>query len=127
MSITDNKHNITIWQGSTFGMNLVLKNEDGTVQDLTGYSARMEIRPTYRAATYEERLSSSNGEITIEATNGKLILELSAARTSNITVDLSNGKPPKSTYVYDLEIDIDGTVSKILYGDFTVYGEVTRS
>jgi hypothetical protein len=42
-------------------------------------------------------------------------------------VDLSNGKPPKSMYVYDLEL-IDGSnnVSKLLYGDVTVYGEVTR-
>jgi hypothetical protein len=40
---------------------------------------------------------------------------------------MTNGKPPRSTYVYDLElIDTGNTVSKILYGDVTVYGEVTR-
>ena len=40
---------------------------------------------------------------------------------------MTNGKPPKTTYVYDLElIDGDGRVSKLLYGDVNVYGEVTR-
>ena len=40
---------------------------------------------------------------------------------------MSNGKPPKSLYVYDLElVDSASKVSKLLYGDVTVYGEVTR-
>jgi hypothetical protein len=38
-----------------------------------------------------------------------------------------NKKPPRSVYVYDLELtDNEGKVSKLLYGDVTVYGEVTR-
>jgi hypothetical protein len=39
----------------------------------------------------------------------------------------SSSKPPRSTYVYDLElIDGAGKVSKLLFGDVVVYGEVTR-
>ena len=55
-------------------------------------------------------------------------LTLEATRTAAIFVDLnSSGKPPKTIYVYDLElIDNDGVVSKILYGEVFVYGEVTR-
>ena len=126
MSITDNKYNMTMWQGSTFGLSISVQNADETVQDLTGYSARMQIRPTYKSTTVTESLTSANGEISIIPATGELQLELSAARTANIHVDLSNGKPPKTVYVYDLELD-NGTVSKILYGDLTVYGEVTRT
>lgn len=126
MSITDNKYNMTMWQGSTFGMSVIVNNDDGTPQNLTGYSARMHIRPTYKSSSIEESLSSANGEITIDGTKGELLLLLPAVRTSSITVDLANGKPPKSVYVYDLEIQNGSTVSKILWGDVTVYGEVTR-
>jgi len=124
----ENKHNIKIWQGGTFGLTIIVKNPDKTVMNLTSYTARMQIRSTYASGTVLESLTSSNGEITITAANGKLDLALSAARTANIAVDLnSTTKPPKSVYVYDLElVDNAGTVTKLLYGDAVVYGEVTR-
>lgn len=127
MSITDNKYNMTMWQGSTFGMVITVNTEAGSPQDLTNYSARMQIRPSYKSTSVEESLTSANGEISVGGTTGELTLTLSAARTANIAVDLNNGKPPRTVYVYDLEIqDGVGTVSKILWGDVTVYGEVTR-
>ena len=127
MSITDNKYNMTMWQGSTFGMSIVVKTATDEIQDLTNYSARMQIRPNYKSTIVTESLTSSNGEIIIVAANGELQLELSAERTAAIKVDLNNGKPPRTIYVYDLEIeDSIQTVSKVLWGDLTVYGEVTR-
>lgn len=128
MSIADNKYNLTMWQGSTFGLTITVKNANNTVQNITNYSARMQIRPSYDSGTVTESLTSSNGEITIEGASGNVILQLAATRTANISVDMTNGKPPRSTYVYDLElIDTNSAVSKLIYGDVVVYGEVTRS
>jgi hypothetical protein len=126
--MSTNKYNMTIWQGSTFGLTILAKNPDKTAMDLTSYSARMQIRPTYASGTVVESLTSANGEINIVTAEGKLELSLSAARTANIKVDLgSSSKPPKTVYVYDLElIDNANTVTKLLYGDVNVLGEVTR-
>ena len=125
--LENNKYNLTMWQGSTFGLVITVKDANNVVQNLTSYTARMQMRSSYDAGSVTESLTTSNGEITITAATGNVALELAASRTANISVDLTNGKPPKSSYVYDLElIDGDGKVSKLLYGDVTVYGEVTR-
>jgi hypothetical protein len=127
MSCEDNKYNLTMWQGSTFGLAITVRDANNEVQNLTSYTARMQMRQSYTSGSVTETLTSANGEITITAATGNVALELAAARTANITVDMENGKPPKSMFVYDLElIDGNGKVSKLLYGDVTVYGEVTR-
>jgi hypothetical protein len=126
--ISANRYDMTMWQGSTFGMNVSVQYANGSTQSLTGYSARMQIRSTYGSASVAEALTSANGEITVDGTNGTLVLALPAVRTKDIFVDLNDSsKPPRTKYVYDLEIvDNAGTVSKLLYGDLSVYGEVTR-
>lgn len=125
--LEENRYNLEIWQGATFTMTITVKDSAGTVQNLTGYSARMQIRSSYASGSATESLTSSNGEITITAAEGNLAFQLAATRTANIAVDLNNGKPPKTVYVYDIElVDNSGIVSKLLYGDVNVYGEVTR-
>lgn len=125
--LTGNKYNLEMWQGATFAMTVSVKDSNSEVQDLTNYDARMQLRTSYDAGNPTETLTVSNGEITITAAEGNVALELAATRTANIPVVMTNGKPPKTTYVYDLElIDGDGRVSKLLYGDVNVYGEVTR-
>ena len=116
-----------MWQGATFSMVITVKDANANVQNLTNYTARMQMRTSYDAASATVSLTTSNGEISIVGAQGNLTLTLAAARTANIPVDLTNGKPPKTTYVYDLElIDNANNVSKLLYGDVNVYGEVTR-
>lgn len=123
----DNKLNIDMEQGSTFQLSLTWKNNNGTLKDLTGYEAQMQIRPTYGSNTITESLSTANGEIAIDDQNSIIVLTLPANRTSAIKVDMNNGMPPRSKYVYDLEVvDANNVVSKLMYGDVTVYGEVTR-
>lgn len=124
----DNKYNIDFFQGSTFSLNLTVKNVNGALMDLTGYTARMQIRPTYSSATVTESLSSANGEITINTVTSVMSLQLAAARTANISVDMNAGSiPPRTKYVYDLELLDPGVgVTKLLFGEVTVYGEVTR-
>jgi hypothetical protein len=127
MDCNSNKYNLTMWQGATFGLNITVQDANGNAQVLTGYTARMQMRQSYTSASATETLTTANGEITITAATGNVAIQLAATRTANIAVDMTNGKPPKSMYVYDLElIDASNNVSKLLYGDVTVYGEVTR-
>ena len=126
--IDANRYNIFIWQGATFGLTITVKDAAGNVSNLTNYTARMQIREAYDSAAATETLTTANGEITITGPEGNVALELAATRTANISVDLTGpGRPPKKTYVYDLElIDTSNVVSKLLYGDAVVYAEVTR-
>lgn len=132
-----NKYNISIFQGSTFALSIVLKNADGSLKDLVGYDARMHIRSSFDSTIIAESLSTANGEITINTPTAEIHLELPAGRTANIPVDLTNvrtvkikanetAKLPVTTYVYDLEIFEATQVQKVLYGEISVYGEVTR-
>lgn len=124
---TSNKNNLSMWQGTTFTHTIGVKYANGIPVDVTGYSAEMQIRSSYDSNTIVEQLSTSNDEITTTGANGQFVLQLSPERTANIYVDLTNGKPPKNTYVYDMNItDANNNVSKIMYGDLIVYGEVTR-
>jgi hypothetical protein len=121
------QYNIEMQQGSTFELFLTVNEPNGSVRDLTGYTAQMQIRSAYSSTTATETLSSTSGEIVIAPEQGKINIALSAARTAAIKVDLGGKKPPRSVYVYDLELsDAAGKTSKLLYGDVTVFGEVTR-
>lgn len=138
MSILQNKYNIEIWQGSTFGLTVTVKAANNTPTNITSNTIQMQIRSSYDATTPTETLSTANGEIVItDGANGTFQIELSAARTANISVDLSNIVPvrlsetdvvkiPRKTYVYDLELITANSVTKLLFGDAQVYAEVTR-
>ncbi len=128
MAIDANKYNLTIWQGGTFGLTITVKDVAGNVSNIAGYTARMQIREAYDSPTASETLTTANGEITITGAEGNVAIQLAASRTANLSVDLTGpGRPPKKTYVYDLElIDTSNVVSKLLYGDAVVYAEVTR-
>lgn len=133
-----NKYNMSMWQGSTFGLTVSVKHANNTPQNITGQNVRMQMRSTYDASSPEEILTTETGEITItDAANGTFHIELSASRTANLDVDLSSistvrisetqtVKIPKAVYVYDLELVNGAEVNKIMYGDVIVYGEVTR-
>lgn len=124
----ENTYDITMQQGSDYELTMAVKDSFGNTKNLTSYSARMQIRPSYSSTVISSELSTANGEILIYGANGTIKLALTADRTAAIRVDLTGkGKPPSSTYVYDLElIDGDGKVSKLLYGNAIIYGEVTR-
>lgn len=123
-----NKYDIQMQQGSTYELLLNVKDSAGANKDLSNHSAVMQIRSTYQSSTVTESLSTGTGEIEIYTSNSIVHVLLSAERTAGIKVDMSSNKiPPYSKYVYDLELtDGDGKVSKLIYGEVVVYGEVTR-
>lgn len=107
-------YNITIDQGSDFAIQLTL-SEDGSAKNLTGYSARSQMRKTKTSDTVS---ATFNCTITDED-NGVIKLELS----SSDTVNLSSG-----IYYYDLELFTanDANVVRLLEGQVSLTQEVTR-
>lgn len=116
--MTSAKYDITIGQGATFRLPLVLKNDDDTVVDLTGYSARMQIRSIHSAFTTLVSLASHGGGITITAETGAIEVLIAAEETA--------GMPPiKGVYDFEL-IQPNDEVWRLLEGSATITPEVTR-
>ena len=108
------KHNFTIEQGSTFNREITVQ-ENSQALNLTGYSARMQMRSTHDSSTIALTITAS---VANPASQGKI--NLTAAATATAAVE-------EGIYVYDLEIESSaGTVTRILEGTITVTPEVTR-
>ena len=102
-------------QGATFDRSFTWK-PGGTAADLTGFTARMQVRRTVRSTEPVVSLTHSSG-ITLGA-DGTVSLLIAASEMGAI---------PARRYVYDIElIDAGGKVHPVLDGAFVVTAEVTR-
>ena len=111
-------YDLYIEQGATFYQEVVWKDSAGEVIDLTDYTARMQIRKTKQATTPLISLTTENDRITIEAAEGKVILEIAATDTAEFS---------QFCGVYDLElISSTGFVTRLMEGAVTISREVTR-
>lgn len=113
----DDTFDIVIKQGATWTLPLNYLESDETAVDITGWTARMQVRRDAESEIVVE-LSTTNGKITLsEPTEGELTLKLTATETT----DLDPG-----TYRYDLEL-VDGSeVYRILEGTVTITEQITR-
>ena len=118
------KYNITIDQGSTFGLQMTVK-EDGSAKDLSGYTARAHLR-NKAENTATPSSTFANGTIAFTCTGGgggalgnagTISMDLTAVQTAAITA---------GSYVYDLEIVSGATVTRIIQGRANVTREITR-
>lgn len=86
--------------------------------DLTGYTARMQIRRTAKSAEFLLELTTVNGRIAIDAVENTIVLTLDAEDTDDLA---------EMEAVYDLEmIAPDTTVRLLAYGPVSIKTEVTR-
>lgn len=110
---------LTILQGETWRHQLVWKAGTPYVPvDLTGCSARMQVRSAVDSATVLLELTTANGGIELGGSSGEITLHLSAADTAALS--WARG-------VYDLEVVMsDSTVRRLLEGSIKVKPEVTR-
>jgi len=109
------KANIVIDQGADFSTTITVTDNSGAVVDLSGYTARGQIRKHYTSET------AVDFDITFETprSEGKVSLSVNNA----ITTAMEPGR-----YVYDAEIiSPSSTVSRLVEGIATVTPEVTRS
>ena len=65
-------YNISLNQGSSYTLPIVLKDGEGQAIDLTGFTAAMQVRIVPEAEDYIDELTTENGRITIEAEAGRL-------------------------------------------------------
>lgn len=110
------RYDITVEQGSTFNLTLVYKDQRGYVIDLTGYTARMQMRSTAASSTVVLDLTIANGRIAIDGATGRITLSIAAADTAGLS----------GAGVYDLELVNGLIVQRILEGSYTISPEVTR-
>jgi hypothetical protein len=122
------KYSFVLEQGSTFDIEIQYKDTTGSAVDLSGYSGKMQIRPTIASETVYLTLSSSlNGDGTglnfsgsngsTPPTSGSVGIFISA--TSSSALDFTEA-------VYDLEITSGSIVTRILEGKVKLSKEVTR-
>jgi hypothetical protein len=107
-------HNLIVERGATWAQQLIWKDSGGTPIDLTGYSARLQVRPR-SGGNVLVSLTSGSG-ITLGTTNGTIDLTISAGATSLL---------PAGSYRYDLELVTGTTVTRLIEGLFTVSAEIT--
>jgi len=113
------RHNFTIEQGATFDELITYKDAAGNPVDLTGYTARMQIREKITDATPVHSMDTTTGGITMGGTAGTIQLFISDADTAAMNM-------PKGG-VYDLEIvSPTGKVTRLLEGKVIFSPEVTR-
>lgn len=110
------KYNIKVEQGATFILDFTIKT-GSTPWNLTGYSARMQVRTSVNASTTLLSITNSN-YITLGGSAGTVAISVPASMTD----DLIAGR-----HVYDFElVSSGGQVWRVLEGKFTVSPEVTR-
>lgn len=86
--------------------------------DLTGYTARMQVRKTVDNPHILLELTTGNDRIIITSLTGRIDLLVDAATTAALNF---------TTAVYDLEIvSAGGTVTRLVRGSVTLVPEVTR-
>jgi hypothetical protein len=91
---------------------------DGVPVNLTGYTAKMQVRETAASADVLLEASTANGKIAIAADAGRVTITLSATETA--ALEWRSGK-------YDLELTSpSGTVYRLLKGYVEVSQEVTK-
>jgi len=80
------KHDITVQKGAAFTLNILAQNADRTPKDLTGYSAKMQVRPVAGdLSTPLLDASTANGRITINAPGGIVMINVPADVTEAMT------------------------------------------
>jgi len=109
------KYNLVCDQATTFEFQFQILN-DTTPWNLNGYTGTMTVRPFVGASTTTVVASTTNGRMTLDASNGRINVTLS----STITGDISAGR-----YAYDLVLNSGATITRILEGKFIVTAAVT--
>ncbi len=108
--------NLSIDQGATFTSDITVKDINGNVFDLTGYTAVAKLAKGYSSTRTRTAMATS---FATDRTTGVLTISLTANQTAALDPE---------RYVYDVEITSStGTVTRVLEGIITVRPEVSTS
>ena len=110
---------LLIIQGATFSCPLEYVDEAGQAIDLSGVTARLQIREEVDAPVVLCELTTENGGLSIDGPAGAIMLTIEPEVSSSFSWRLG---------VYDLELLWgDGRVDRLCSGSVTVSPEVTRA
>jgi hypothetical protein len=117
MSIAPGLLNLTFSQGATWKLSMTYTSGDALPVNLTGFSARMQVRSSYASSTVALSLTDTNG-ISLGGAAGTVQLLVPATTTAGIEA---------KQYVYDLELESPSQeVTRLVEGTLIVTPEVTR-
>ena len=108
------KYNLICDQATTFNFQFVIKNDD-TPWNLTNYTGIMTVKPFTNSTTTTLVSSTDNGSMVLDAVNGRITVTFTDEQT-NIT---------PNRYVYDLVLNSESEITRILEGKFIVTPGVT--
>jgi len=109
--------NFEVDQNATFSFVVEYKDDNGNAIDLTGASAKMQVRDVKGGTKLAVTLTSPSGGIVINGTLGKITVTLTPTQTNKLFY-------PKS--VYDIMvIDSNANKIKLLEGFLTLNRSVT--
>ncbi len=112
------KQDILFEQGKKFEYTVQARNPDKSIKDLSGYQARMQVRPTVDSVTILVSATSAGGEIVINGPLGIVAVTIGADVTTAYTWTVG---------VYDLEAFTSATnVIGLAKGFAALDKEVTR-
>jgi hypothetical protein len=109
--------NFEVDQNATFSFIVEYKDNNGSPIDLTGATAKMQVRDQKGGTKLAFSLTSPSGGIVIDPTNGKLTIKMTPTQTNKLFY-------PKSSY--DVMItDSNTNKIKLLEGYMTLSRSVT--
>ena len=111
------RHDIVIEEGATFDITFTYLDKDGVAIDVTGYSAKMDIKESVGGTVIDD-LTSTGSEITVGTTDGTFQIVITATNTDAYDFDWG---------VYDLEITTGSTVIRLVEGRVEFKRAVTTS
>ena len=115
-------YDIIIEQGATFALHLRYRTSAGALIDLTGYTARMQVRESFDSSTAMLSFTSApGGGITLGGALGTIDIEATDEATAAIAVR------QQVWAVYDIElVPPDGRAIRLMQGQAEIRPEVTR-
>lgn len=123
-TMTPTTIDLEVWQGATWRHTFTCEVGSPYVPlDLTGYSARMEVRQDWDGCRRDPMFTLTDTDgLTLGGAAGTIIVEMSAERTE----ELETGNTLNGPYVYDILIELTDSV-RVVQGSLTVYPRVTRA
>jgi hypothetical protein len=100
--------------GDSAVLEVTIENQDGTVRDITGYTAEFALAE-YAGADSLVTKSTSDGITIVDGPNGRLNVKLDAGDTSEL------GDYDGEDYYYEVELtDVSGSVVTVVTGQWTI-------
>lgn len=132
------RHDITANQGETLNLHLSYTDSNDDVIDLSTYTAELQVRRTHYSGDKLLHLTGTSigfGGATagITGATGGIYLNRNAGNTGGETGGIlivagatGTSLVPGGKHLYDLEINSNGTVTRLIEGRFECPYEVTR-